>query len=117
MTTQMNTIGPMMWEANLGYTRMRADSFEEATMMERRWKSLGYVRMPDDEFNSIIEMLSSQDPESHMLATKILLNNSEYQSDWINIHQTIQGNILADRNGDLQINLAKAIAKIVKNEL
>ena len=116
-SANINKIGPMVFEANLGYVRMLADSFEEAIMMERRWKSLKYINMPDDDFNSVLDMLLSEDPESHMLATKILLNNTEYQSDYLMINQTTQGDVLENRINNLQVPLAHSIAKIVKNEL
>ena len=116
-SANVNTIGPMLFEANLGYIRMRADSFEEAVMMERKWKSLNYVRMPDEDFTSVLDMLLSNDFESHMLATRILLNNTEYQSDYLVTNPTTQGDVLAHRDNNLHSPLANAIAKIVKNEL
>lgn len=116
-STNVNTIGPMLFEANLGYIRMRADSFEEAVMMERRWKSLNHVKMPDEDFISVVDMLLSNDPESHMLATRILLNNTEYQSDYLVTNLTSQGDVLAHQNNELHTPLAYSIAKIVKNEL
>jgi hypothetical protein len=116
-SANINKIGPMIFEANLGDICMRTSSFEQALIMEKKWKSLKYVKMPDDDFNSILDMLLSEDPESQVLATKILLNNTEYQSDYLIINQTTQGDILENRINNLQVPLANSIAKIVKNEL
>lgn len=116
-TTNPTNIGPMIFEANLGYTIVHADSFEEAIMMERKWKSLKYVNMPDEDFTSVLDMLLSNDFESHMLATRILLNNTEYQSDYLVTNPTPQGDVLAHRNNNLHTPLVNSIAKIVKNEL
>lgn len=109
-------IKPVTFEANFGYIRLPADTYQEAYMMEKNWLSLQYVSMEPEDFNSVLDMLSSEDSESHMLATKILLNNVKYDVNYLATNVTPQGRIL-ENNKDIHSNIAHSIAKITTYEI
>lgn len=117
MSSQTHTIKPIIFEATMGYYRIKAGSFEEAYMMEKSWNSLNFISMEPEDFNNVLQMLESEDTESQMLATKILLNSAIYDSGYPFISNPTKQGLILSTLTDIHSNLADSIAKIVENEI
>ncbi len=73
--------------------------------------------MDEDDFKSILDMLASEDSESHVLAVKILLNNVNEQPYYYHSNITSQSKRLLGLSTDINYILAHAVAKITIDEL
>jgi hypothetical protein len=103
-----------VWMANLESSSIPVESFQEAIMLERKWNSLNRLLIDDTQFNELIEMLSSQDEGSHVLAVGIILNNIQDYTLTTNIC-SVQAEIL--KKSFVSYNFRKAFTKLVLNEL